>query len=483
MDNFKETLVKQWYNVNMGKIKLSEKEVKKRLIRLRNLERLHKEQKLRNDNLAIENRVLKKRIIALEKENKELRVIISDMKLQIEELRVMVFGKKKKIKDIDDDDLIPPKEKIERTDDSYKRPIPKDEEVTEIKYHPFNHCKCGTKTTKKKTVIFYEEDIPIPAKKIVRKHIVLKSYCPKCKKWNTLIPLPNAKVILGSNIQKYICYLNILCRLSFSQIQEILRDIYQMNVSQGEIAKILEREAIHLKPFYEQLKAKIRGEPGIHLDETGWKLLIDGSNSYSWVMSGTESKENVYLVGESRGKGNVEKLLKDFNGFVITDDYGAYRKLKKHQLCWAHLIRKWRDLAKSSELKEKQHFHCKNEYQKLCLIYDDLKNNRKIENYIIFFKRLNEISNIKKLDPKKLIRYKTTLRKNISKYLICLSDPRIPLTNNQAERSLRHLVLKRKISFGSLTKRTADNLAILLSSLMSLKQRYQLNFFSEYLRV
>ena len=200
-------------------------------------------------------------------------------------------------------------------------------------------------------------------------------------------------------------------------------------------------------------------------------------------MSGIESKENVFLVGESRGKGNVEKLMEDFKGFVITDDYGAYRKLKKHQLCWAHLIRKFRDLAKSSELEEKQRLHCKNEYQKLCLIYDDLKNDKNIKRYNEFVKRLNELSMIKKLDPKKLVRTKTTLRKNIPKYLTCLSDSRIPLTNNQAERSLRHLVLKRKISFGSLTKRTADNLAVLMSSLMSLKQRYQSDFFLEYLRV
>ena len=120
---------------------------------------------------------------------------------------------------------------------------------------------------------------------------------------------------------------------------------------------------------------------------------------------------------------------------------------------------------------------------KLCLIYEDLKNDRRIENYEIFFKRLKEFSIIKNSDPKKMIRYKTTLGKNIPKYLTCLSDSRIPLTNNQAERSLRHLVLKRKISFGSLTKRTADNLAILMSSLMSLKQRYQSNFFLEYLGV
>ena len=467
----------------MGKIRLSKKEIKNRLIRLRNLERLHAEQKLRNDKLVTENRGLKVRMTAVEKENKELRVIVSDLKLQVEELRVMVFGKKKKVKEIDNDDLTPPKEKIPRSDDSYKRPIPQDNEVTETKNHPLNQCACGGKITKKKTVIFYEEDIPIPAKKIVRKHIVEKAYCPNCKKWETDIPLPTSKVVLGSNVQKYVCYLNVVCRLSFSQIQEILSDTYQIHISQGEIVKILNREAIHLRPFYEQLKAKIRGEPGIHLDETGWKLLCDGSNTFSWVMSGTESKENVFLIGESRGKGNAEKLLEDFQGFVVTDDYGAYRKLKKHQLCWAHLIRKFRDLARSGELEEEQRLHCKNEYMKLCLIYEDLKENRNIKNYKIFFRKLTELSKIKSLDPKKLTRYKTTLRKNISKYLTCLYDSRIPLTNNQAERSLRHLVLKRKISFGSLTKRTADNLAVLMSSLMSLKQRYQSNFFLEYLRV
>jgi hypothetical protein len=173
----------------------------------------------------------------------------------------------------------------------------------------------------------------------------------------------------------------------------------------------------------------------------------------------------------------------DYRGFVVTDDYNAYKKLERHQLCWAHLVRKFRDLARSGELEEEIRFHCKMEYQKLCLIFDDLKNDRCIEKYDEFTRRLNELSVIKHLDPKKLIRYKTTLKKNIPNYLTCLFDSRIPLTNNQAERSLRHLVLKRKISFGSLTKRTADNLAVLMSSLMSLKQRYQTNFFGEYLGV
>lgn len=467
----------------MAKRGLPQEEVKRRLIRLRNLEYLHEQQRFKIWHLRDENRGLKKEIATLKLVASEQQKTINDLKLQVEELRIMVFGRKKK-KDIDDDDIVPPKEKTPRTSDSYKRPIPKDEEVTEIKRHPLNQCRCGTALTKKQTVVFYEEDIPIPATKVVRKHVVEKGYCPTCKKSFTAIPLPNHKVVLGSNVQKYICYLNVMCRLSFSQTQNVLKDTYHLNVSEGEIAKILEREAVRLRPFFEQLKAKIRDEPGVHLDETGWKLFIGGDTSYSWVMSGTESKESVFLVGESRGKGNAETLLgENFDGFVVSDDYGAYRKLPKHQLCWAHLVRKFRDLATSGELSDSQRKQCKEEYETLSLIYDDLKQHRVIERSDEFTERLMLLSTIKQNDPKKVIRIKTTLQRNIPNYLTCLSDPHIPLTNNQAERSLRHLVLKRKISFGSLNKRTAENLAVLVSVLLSLKQRYQSKFFVEYLRV
>ena len=201
-------------------------------------------------------------------------------------------------------------------------------------------------------------------------------------------------------------------------------------------------------------------------------------------MSGAESGESVFLVGESRGKGNAGKLLgENYQGVVISDDYGAYKKLPKHQLCWTHLLRHWKDLLKSEEITETQRRQCKQEYQKLCLIFTDVKESRSMARYDEFASRLTELAKIKAGDPKKLIRTKTTLQKNIPQYLTCLADPVIPLTNNQAERSLRHLVLKRKISFGSLTKRTADNLAVLLSVIMSLKHRFQSNFFGEYLRV
>jgi len=119
----------------MSKAGLSKAEIKKRLVRLRNIEFLHEQQRFKIWHLRDENRELRQEIKRLNIIVSDQQKTIDDMKLQIEELRVMVFGKKKK-KEVDDDDLTPPKERIPRSSDSYKRPIPKDAEVTEIVPHP-----------------------------------------------------------------------------------------------------------------------------------------------------------------------------------------------------------------------------------------------------------------------------------------------------------------------------------------------------------
>jgi transposase len=461
---------------------LTQEEITRRLIRLNNLEYLYKRQGVTLLRLKNENRELRRELVRLTSFSNEQQKTITDLSLLVEELRTIVFGKKKKPQDSDEVTL--PQARITRTNDSYKRPIPKDSEVTETVYHPENACECGEVLVNQRTVTFYEEDIPVPTTKVVRKHIAHKGYCTTCRKYVASTPLPTSKVTLGLNVRKYTCYLSTVCRLSFSQIQELLQDTYSIHISQGEIVTILRKEAVHLLPVYEELKAKIRSEPIIHLDETSWKVLTRSEKSFAWVMSGSVSKENVFLVGESRGGGNVVKLTgENYSGTVVTDDYAVYDKITNHQLCFAHPLRKWRDLATSCELNDEQRLHCKEEYQRLATAYRAIVDTQNIDSYTNHSLALTDVATVRPLDPKKLIRYKTTLMQKIPQYLTCLTDPRIPLTNNQAERSLRHIVLKRKTSFGSLTKKTADTLAVLLSVLMSLKQRHQKGFFGEYLGV
>jgi hypothetical protein len=97
------------------------------------------------------------------------------------------------------------------------------------------------------------------------------------------VSLPTTSVVLGNSVKRYTTYLSIVCRQSYAQIQDILYQSYDFKISQGEIAKILEQEGEQLRPEYERLKVKIRGEPSIHLDETSWHLFIgDGFRRYAW---------------------------------------------------------------------------------------------------------------------------------------------------------------------------------------------------------
>jgi transposase len=447
------------------------------MVELHNLRRLHGAQKVRIRLLEEQVALLKQENTFLRSANTTLTATVEDFKLQMEELRTIVFGRKRKKDDHDIDDT-PPAQTISRSVDSYKRQVPKDSDVTDTTDHPLDACThCRGQLSQWKTAVYYEEDIPLPQKKTVFKHIVEKGYCTACKKWSTSVPLPSAPVVLGGNVKRYVSYLSVVCRQSYVQTQNILEHTYKFSLSEGEIAKILEKEGDRLRPQYERLKVRIRGEPSVHLDETGWNLLIgDGYRRYAWTMVGGESAEAVFVLGKTRGKGNANDLLEDSQAVVVSDDYAAYRRLDQpHQLCCAHILRKLRDLARSGEITGTVHDHCVVAYTTFAAIYADIETARTSSDpsasYEALLARLQTFAVRDPHDPAKLSRIKKQVSDRAENYLTCLLHPGVASDNNAAERSLRHLVLKRKISFGSLSEKTAETLAILLSVLLSFKQR------------
>jgi transposase len=468
---------------------LSKEEVRKRLIRLRNLEYLHEQQRFKIWHLRDENRDLKKEVAALKAVVGEQQKTIDDLKLQIEELRTIVFGKKWKKEehhDVDDDTPVVPVVVACRGPESYKRTPPKESDVTGVKDHPVDMCnQCGGNVREREVVTYFVEDIPLPQKKVVVKHIVEKGYCEVCRRWSTKEPLPSSTVIFGPHVKRYVAYLSVICRQSYGQIQALLEHTYSFEISQGEIAKILDKEGERMRPEYERLKAKIRGEPSIHLDETSWNLVMgDGYQRYAWTMTGGESSESVFILGKTRGKGNATSLIGESKAVVVSDDYGAYRNMNNaHQLCCAHPNRKLRDLAHSIEITGNIHEHCVSAYKTFRKIYADIEDARKSNDpksvYDSLLTRLKSFTVSDPLDPAKLTRIKGQVHARVENYLTCLLHSGVASDNNAAERSLRHLVLKRKISFGSFGEKTAETLAILLSVLISYKQR---NTMTAYLK-
>ena len=227
--------------------------------------------------------------------------------------------------------------------------------------------------------------------------------------------------------------------------------------------------------------------PSVHYDETGWPVQQEIQGSFGWVITGTDTADSLFTLGESRGKGVAQRLKGDSDHIGITDDYGAYRNLfTKHQLCWAHPLRKLRDLSQSEELDPEKKGYCLTLYQKFKELYERVEMicalpiDQRRPYVKELLQRFIQIAKPRADDSIKLVTIKKSLVKNKQAYFTCLDYDQVPLTNNKAERALRHLVLKRRISHGSKTQAGAERTSILASVLLSLWWSRPDNFFKAY---
>ncbi|MCI7106893.1 MAG: transposase [Agathobacter sp.] len=71
---------------------------------------------------------------------------------------------------------------------------------------------------------------------------------------------------------------------------------------------------------------------------------LPSSESFMWVMRSAESEEiqaAFFFYSRSRSGENARKLLKGFDGCLITDAYSGYDTVPdiKRSLCWSHVRR------------------------------------------------------------------------------------------------------------------------------------------------
>ena len=443
--------------------------------------------------LREENRLLK---AELARERKEREETVEALKLQIEELREMVFGRKRG----GDDDAngssqssssnSEPKEKKSRSPVSYRRPVPKDE-VTEEKHFSIDCCPdCGELLTHLKEAVRYMEDIIIPALsklKTVEKHTIETGFCPHCRKWRSAIPIQKQVCSLGENVRTRIAYCITVLGMTYGKTMDDLRDTFGINVSDGEMTHILATEGVKLLPEYHDIDVRIRSGPCDHGDETSWPVQKEGEGQWAWVKTASATADTIFRLGRSRGKGNAQEL---FSGdqTTVTDDYAVYNDIPKHGLCWAHPKRKFQDLAESTTLALQRKRHCQKFYECFHLLLRRVKavhetpydRPERMKAVLLFRQEIADLCTLHAADPKKLATLKATFLANTEKYLLCVREPNIPMTNNKAERSLRPLVIKRKVSFGSKTQKGADVMSILLSVCFTTWWKRSENFYAAY---
>jgi transposase len=465
---------------------LTKSEVARRMTELRNLQQLH-----RHDREQISDYAKALRIA--DAENTELKQIVATLQIQVAELQTMVFGKKKRPPGGTAILVVPPVvAKQVRSKASYRRPLPPAVAITtEVAVPLPETCTCGGSFDQSKTTTHerFVQDIPLPAltpdyqAQLVTKYLVERGICSACGKPTSSQELGGAVVSLGPNVRLLVTHLIAAGGMSYAQVASLLLALYDLHVTDGEVANILHKQHQDWQPAYQQLKADIRASPVVHADETSWPLQQLQGAGYAWVLADAASPRVCYELAQSRGAATAKSLFGQdtdhpFTGIRITDDYGAYRNPQlpgTQQLCWAHLYRTIRDLRYNDNLPEDQLLFVSWWYEQFADIYQDLRTylsqpydtaTREQQSEALW-QRLRTLASTqpdaKASEPQKLTKLKAQLlRADQNRLLICL-PANTPCDNNRAERDLRQLVLKRKRSFGSKSEKGAQALATVLS--------------------
>ncbi len=339
--------------------------------------------------------------------------------------------------------------------------------------------RCKGRLNRSQTTVHHTvEDIPTPQQQqtTITKYEIERQWCRTCKKEVTVQPtgvIPGSR--LGLNLIMQVLLWKYVCRIPLNIIVTLLEITYDVQVSAGTLVLFLQRTSQYFGKPYKEILKEVRAAPVKHADETGWR--VNGVNNWFWAFL----KEDAvyYTIEETRGKGVPERLLKNChpNDVLVRDDYAGYKKLPfVHQSCWAHLLREsHKEVTQKTATEEMKKLH-----QQVKQIYQQLdqatsKPFVKEERESMYATLLTEVQTISKTpytsDDAKRIQYRiTSQNKNL---LTALLYKNVPLTNNLAERAIRPLVVTRKISGGSRSRRGAKTHAINMSIVQTMKMKNQ----------
>ena len=131
--------------------------------------------------------------------------------------------------------------------------------------------------------------------------------------------------------------------LPYGKTAAVLQQGWGLEVSRSGLCQAMARVARKAEPTYAVLRERIRSEPSVTPDETGWK--VGGHLWWLWAFSSPEM--TVYAIQPGRGFEQAAAILGEgFEGFLVRDGWSVYRQFGKalHQTCLAHLLRRCREM-------------------------------------------------------------------------------------------------------------------------------------------
>ena len=275
----------------------------------------------------------------------------------------------------------------------------------------------------------------------------------------------NAAIQYGDSVTAFVAMADTHGYVSDSRISEMMRDVFGLSLSASTVVSMIANASEKVAPAVVMIKSSLLKERITHHDETG----VPVNGKLSWVHSSSSPSYTYQTIDEKRGRKGIDAngiILKD-GGVAVHDCWGAYFSYGNvdHGVCCAHILR---ELNGISEMEPGHRWP--GQFVQLLLFMKRLKETaighrlESIPDDAIDHcrARYNQIMSVagrecpRPRDPPRPRRGKKRLGRERAlierlqnlrdSVMMFLTDLEVPFDNNVAERDVRYVKIKNKVS-------------------------------------
>ncbi|MEL6606416.1 MAG: IS66 family transposase [Cyanobacteria bacterium J06614_10] len=344
------------------------------------------------------------------------------------------------------------------------------EEVDAVVTHEVTACQaCGLSLSTQR-VIDYERrqvhELP-PLRLQVIEHQAEVKCCSACTalsrgEFPADVTVP---VQYGSGLRGLMVYLMNAQLLPSDRTREVLSEVFGCELSEGTLYNARTQCYEQLAPVEAQIKQSLRTATVLHGDETGLRI----NCKLWWLHVASTAALTDYFVHPKRGREAIDEMevLANFKGISVHDGWVSYFTYScTHALCNAHHLRELRFIAE--RYKQAWAAAMMKLLTTIKVQVDSAKaqghtalSKQQLTGFQVLYQALltngfqaNPPPPIAADAPKRKGRKKQSPPKNLldrlkrheAAVLAFMRDFRVPFDNNQAERDVRMMKLKQKIS-------------------------------------
>ena len=272
----------------------------------------------------------------------------------------------------------------------------------------------------------------------------------------------NATVQYGVNLRSLVVALNTEGAVSINRTHEILSSVFNILLSTGTINNMVTKCANQLESVIADIHTRISNAVLIQTDETGTR--VDGRTQ--WVHTASNADYTYLALHRKRGHLAMDDIgiLPNYQGVMVHDCWASYWHYESatHALCCAHLLRELTGVEENHkqswasdfkklllDMKKTKEKALEAEQQELSAYYHR-KFDEKYQSILAQAYEINpqpEHTN-KRGRPKKgkVLALIERLDKYKASIMLFIHNFMVPFDNNQAERDIRMIKTKTKVS-------------------------------------